>query len=46
MKINNTVCSNCKSNNIIYDDHMTCIDCGYVVDNVYVTSYNQRGNYT
>ena len=46
MKINNNVCPNCKSNNIIYDDQKTCIDCGYVLDNVYVTSYNQRDNYT
>ena len=22
------------------------IDCGYVLDNVYVNSYNQRANYT
>ena len=46
IKMNNNVCPNCKSNNIIYDDQKTCIDCGYVLDNIYVTSYNQRDNYT
>ena len=46
MKINNNVCPNCKSNNIIYNDQKTCIDCGFVLDNIYVTSYNQRYNYT
>ena len=45
MKKNNYVCPNCKSN-IIYDDQKTCIDCGYVLDNMYVTSYNQTDNYT
>ena len=46
MKITNNVSPNCKSNNIIYDDQKTCIHCGNVLDNVYVTSYNQRNNYT
>ena len=45
MKINN-ICPNCKSNNIIFDDQKTCTDCGSVLDNVYVTSYNQRDNCT
>ena len=45
MKKINNVCPNCKSN-IIYDDQKTCVDCGYVLDNVYVTSYNQTDNYT
>ena len=46
MKININVSPNCKSNNIIFDDQKTYIDCGSVLDNVYVTSYNQRDNYT
>ena len=46
MKININLCLNCKSNKIIFDDQKTCIDCGSVLDNVYVTSYNQRDNYT
>ena len=46
MIININVCPNCKSSSIIYDDQKTCIDCGSVLDNVYVTSYNQRDNYT
>ena len=46
IKINNKVRPNCKSNNIIYDDQENCIDCGYVLDNVFVTGYNQRNNYT
>ena len=45
MKINNNICPNCKSN-IIYDDQKTCINYGSVLDNVYVTSYNQRDYYT
>ena len=45
MKINNNVCPNCKSNNIIYDDQKNCVDCGSVLDNVYFTSYNQRDSY-
>ena len=45
-KMNNNVCFNCKSTNIVYDDQKTCINCGSVLDNVYVTSYNQRDNYT
>ena len=46
MKINNNDCFNCKSTNIVYDDQKTCINCGSVLGNVYVTSYNQRDNYT
>ena len=46
MKINNNVCPNRKSNNVIYDDLKTCIDCGSVLGNLYLTSYNQRDNYT
>ena len=46
MKININVCPNCESNNIIYDDQKTCIDCGSVFGKVYVTSYNQKDNYT
>ena len=44
MKMNNNVCPNCKTHNIIYDDQKTCIDCGSVLGNVNVTSYNQRDN--
>ena len=46
MKINNYVCPNCKSNNIIYNSQKTCLDCGYLLDNVYVTINNQRDKYT
>ena len=43
-KINDNMCYNCKSNNIIYDEQKTCKDCGIVLANIYVTSYN-RDNY-
>ena len=45
MKINDNTCYNCKSNNVINDEQKTCKDCGMVLANIYVTSYNQRDNY-
>ena len=44
MKINNNISPSCKSNNIVYGDQKTCIDCGYVLDNLYITSHNPRDN--
>ena len=45
MKINDNTCYNCKSNNVINDEQKTSKDCGMVLANIYVTSYNQRDNY-
>ncbi len=45
MKINNNICSNCQSNNIVSDDEIACIDCGSVLGYQFVTGYNQKQNY-